>query len=140
MSELTLNEKFKKVTGINIFDVEAYIQNAIESGKDMMKTYREIQWKIPEGMIRDPKLLRNNSNDSLEVKKAKLYAELITDLAKACGVSSSKDDVENIDINGNNSTTDREDKMAQETISEAYAILDYDDEDEDEGSSEDSSN
>ena len=50
MSEL--NQKFQRLTGINGFDVDKYI----ESTEDKQKAYNEIQWKIAKGLVREQKL------------------------------------------------------------------------------------
>lgn len=124
MSEL--NNKFQQLTGINNFDVDAYI----EAAEDKTKAYNELQWKVAKGAMRKTELLRGQKSETI-----KLYGEVMTGLASACGVSNDKTDVANIDINSNDSTTDAEDKAAQDALSEAYAILDYDDEESGEGSS-----
>lgn len=103
-----LNDNFQKLTGINGFDVEDYIENA----SDKTKAYNDIQWRVAKGLIREQKLLRGADNETI-----KLYAEVMTNVAELCGI-----DVDNIDLNGNQQV-DPEDKKAQETLSEAYAIL-----------------
>lgn len=123
-----LNENFQKLTGINGFDVEKYIEEA----ENKTKAYNDLQWKISKGLIRDHNLYRND-DESVSMQKLKLYANVMIDIAKECNVSSDKNDVDNIDINSNESTNDAADKKAQEILSEAYAILEdgYDSEDED---------
>lgn len=106
MSEL--NQKFQRLTGINGFDVDKYI----ESTEDKQKAYNEIQWKIAKGLVREQKLLRGADSETI-----KLYAEVMSNIAEACNV-----DVDNIDINSNG-TIDPEDTKAKEALSEAYAIL-----------------
>ena len=120
MSEL--NVKFHKLTGINNFDIDAYIAEA----DDKVKAYNELQWKIAKGAMRKTELLRGQKSETI-----KLYGEVMTGLAEACGIN----DVNALDINSNNSSVDSEDKKAQDILSEAYAILDYDAEEDGDGSS-----
>lgn len=122
-----LNEKFQKLTGINGFDIEKFIKDS----DDKVKAYNRLQWMVPKGLCRDKSLFHEEKEESQAHKNLILYAEVMTGLAEACGVSA-----DNLDINQNESTDDASDKRAQEILSEAYAILDgYDSEDDDNNNS-----
>ena len=128
MADLSLNEKFQKLTGIDVIDVEEYIENA----EDKKAAFNELQWRVPRGKYTDINISAGKENIN---EKVKLFADVMTGLASECGVSSDKSDIENIDLNSDN-TVDTEDKTAQSGMSEAYAIIDeYNSEDDSEGSS-----
>lgn len=121
MSELTLNQKFQKLTGINCLDVEKYISEAEDKGK----AFNEIQWKIAKGAMREPELIRDKKSYGAE--RLNLYAEVMKGLADLAG-----NDYD-IDNSGTTGDTPTEAKI-QDTMSNVDVILDggygYDDEDE----------
>ena len=121
MSELTLNQKFQKLTGINCLDVEKYISEAEDKGK----AFNEIQWKIAKGAMREPELIRDKKSYGAE--RLNLYAEVMKGLADLAG-----NDYD-IDNSGTTGDTTTETKI-QDTMSNVDVILDggygYDDEDE----------
>lgn len=121
MSELTLNQKFQKLTGINCLDVEKYISEAEDKGK----AFNEIQWKIAKGAMREPELIRDKKSYGAE--RLNLYAEVMKGLADLAG-----NDYD-IDNSGTTGDTPTETKI-QDTMSNVDVILDggygYDDEDD----------
>lgn len=130
MADLTLNEKFQKLTGINVIDIEEFISNA----ENPTEAFKKLQYWIPRGKYTDASLI-HEGDDLKTNEKVKIFAEVMTEVANKCGISSSESDIENIDLNSN-SVTDSEDKAAQSGLSEAYAILNgYDSEDDDDTSS-----
>lgn len=131
---MTLTQKYEKLTGIH-FKAENAIEDYVDSFADdeKVKAYNNLQWKIAKGKMRDPELIAKIGNESVtdiaSKERAILYAEVMTELAELCGVTSSS-----IDINGNN-IVDPEDEKAMNILSEAEVILGYDDEDDEDDSS-----
>ena len=123
MADLTLTEKFQKLTGINVIDVEEYIANA----EDPKEAFKKLQYWIPRGKYTDSSIL-HEGEDITANDKVNIFAEVFTEIASACGISSGEGEI--IDLN-EDSNIDSEDKAAQSGLSEAYAILTgYDSEDD----------
>ena len=126
MSELTLNQKFQLLTGINVIDVEKYISEAEDKGK----AFNEIQWKISKGAINEPGLIKDKKSQGAE--RVKLYAEVMKGLAELAG-----NDYD-IDNSGVVCDTQTEENI-QDAMSNVDVILDggygYDSEDDSNNSS-----
>ena len=120
---MTLQEKFQKLTGINVIDIEEYINNA----EDKNEAFARLQKLIPQGRYTDHTLIRDTESIAT---KTQLFAEVFSEIAEKCGI-----DAENVDLN-ENQVKDSEDKIAEAALSEATAILSgYDSEDDNDDSS-----
>lgn len=128
MADLTLNEKFQKLTGINAIDIEEYINNA----EDKKAAFAKLQWLIPHGQYTDADLIHDDQKESL-LEKVNLFAEVLTEVAEKTNVPTGENP--EVDLNENDKE-DTEDKIAKAGLSEAYAIINgYDSEDEEDNSS-----
>lgn len=124
-----LNENFQKLTGINVLDIEKILQEANESSDANAKkaAFSKLQWLVPQGQYTDTYWLEKYGISEEDMpEKMKLYGEVLKELASTFGVENSED----LDINDNGTSTDTEDKQVQQSLSEAYAIVGYDSEDD----------